>query len=165
MFCPLIRLPFVGSVNYIGHGERDGIILLVIAALALVLVIGNVAELVWVPGLVSLALIGYTLYQLNSAIQTTQAEMHDRVAGNPFGGFVEGLAHSVEYQWGWVVLVAGGVLLIVSGLLMDTQAGSREPLRMPCTAPRLATCPFCAERIYASAKVCKHCKRDLVPGL
>jgi hypothetical protein len=47
----------------------------------------------------------------------------------------------------------------------NTAASAATP-----AAPGLATsprdereCPFCAERILKKAKVCKHCRRDVVP--
>jgi hypothetical protein len=47
--------------------------------------------------------------------------------------------------------------------------GAAESSPVLATSPSVSAtrdereCPFCAERILKKAKVCKHCRRDVVP--
>jgi uncharacterized membrane protein YdbT with pleckstrin-like domain len=50
---------------------------------------------------------------------------------------------------------------------LDERRGSQQPTAQGTPEPAAARverdCPYCAERILARARVCKHCGRDVVP--
>ena len=51
-------------------------------------------------------------------------------------------------------------------MAMEERRGATPPAAQPVAAdaPRVERdCPYCAERILARARVCKHCGRDVVP--
>lgn len=82
------------------------------------------------------------------------------------------------YFWSWVLFgaVIGSIAGVkrgfspVVGLAVGAFLGIFSPLLFVVSGLTKAgdlntkTCPHCAERVKAAAKVCKHCGRDLAPG-
>jgi hypothetical protein len=149
VFMPIVSAPMVGTVTYFKNGEGDGTIVLALGAISLLLILANRLRLLAVTGLLSLGILGYTFYQLQTRLAEMRATMERDLAGNPFAGLARGLAEGFQLQWGWAVLVAGSILVLVAAL-------------MPAAAQRVK-CPHCAELVSAEARVCKHCKATLVP--
>jgi len=114
VFTPIVSLPIVGSQNYFQNGHGDGMILLVLAAVALWGTVARQYAATVIPGLISLALLVYAFVGFQSRIEEMRAAMDRDLAGNPFKGLGEVMLQSVHLDWGWAVLVAGSVLLILT---------------------------------------------------
>jgi hypothetical protein len=148
VFMPIVSLPVVGTMTYFKNGEGDGTVILGLGAISLLLVLANRLRLLAVTGLLSLGILGYTFYSLQSRIAEMRANMERDLAGNPFAGLARGMMEGVQLQWGWALLVAGAGLVFGASVMRPT-------------AQRVK-CPHCAELIQPDAKICKHCKRDVV---
>jgi hypothetical protein len=110
-FLPLVSVPIVGSITYVHNGRGDGIIVLALAVLSALIVLAKRFRVLWLTGLASLALIGYSFLNIRAAIALMEMEL----ANNPFRGLA-----NVQLQWGWAVLIVGAVLLLAT-------AGMRTP--------------------------------------
>lgn len=114
VFMPILSVPIVGSVNYFQNGRGDGTIILVLALLALLLTATRSFRLLWIPGVLSLALLAFTFINIQAKLNDARDSMTRELADNPFRGLAEAMAGSVQLQWGWAVLVVGAVILIAA---------------------------------------------------
>ena len=81
-----------------------------------------------------------------------------------FSGFLCSIVAGYKNRSAHLWFFAGALFPVVSLLfllLMPSNASneSREGLR------QVRACPFCAEKILAAAKVCKHCGSEVIPVL
>lgn len=110
-FLPLVSVPIVGSITYINTGQGDGMIVLGLAAISLLIVFARRFRALWITGLASLALLGYSFMNLRAAMALLELQLAD----NPFRGLA-----NIQLQWGWAVLLLGIMLLLAA-------AARREP--------------------------------------
>ncbi len=149
-FMPILSLPIVGSVNYFNNGQGDGAIILVLAVVSAVLAFRRRFEWLLTTGASSLAVLLFTFVVVQVRLSEMEASMNTELADNPFRGLAQLATASVQLQWGWAVLVLGGVLLIAASALRQDTRQTRK-------------CPFCAEAILPDAKICKHCRSAVEP--
>jgi hypothetical protein len=119
VFLPLVRLPFIGNINYFQNGQGDGVIVLILAAISFILVFMERHDWHYVTGGLALAMILYTFVNIQFGLARSRADLHTELAGNPFRGLAEVAMQSIQMQWGWAVLLLGGLLLIASAAVWD----------------------------------------------
>ncbi len=113
VFVPLVSMPIVGSLTYFNNGSGDGVIVLALAAISALLVVAKRYRALWLTGLASLALIGYSFMRMSSTLASVERELAD----NPFRGLA-----NVQMQWGWALLGIGGILLLAAAATNDSAA-------------------------------------------
>jgi hypothetical protein len=130
-FCPIIRLPIIGSMSYLNIlglqlKKGDANELTIAAFLTLLGMIGGVVvavikrrQLFWLPGVA-----GATAALLTVAIfiriQMDMSRNMDRdLKDNPFRGLAEALAQSVSLDFGIGVIVIGTALLIAAAVVPE----------------------------------------------
>ena len=121
---PLVSVPIVGTLNYLssmpetlgGTGFADGVFILAFAALGVVFVGLNKYKLLLIPAIGALALTAFTFVGLAVKINDMKAQLETSLAGNTFAGLATGLLSTLRLEWGWVVLFAAGVLLLLVAL-------------------------------------------------
>lgn len=106
-FLPIISLPLVGSQNYFQNGQGDGVLIVVLAAATGAMAFSKAARFAWIPAGVAGGILAYAFINIISLISDAQAELEASLEGNPFAGLAQGLAGTVQLQWGWVVMLAG----------------------------------------------------------
>lgn len=121
-FLPLFTIPVAGSITYFSGGGGDGIFILVFAAATVLLAILGKTRLVVFPGLLSLALMAFTYFSLQSRMGEVRATMRD----NPFA---EAAMGSVGLSWGWIPLLVGAAVTIYAGASAwrATRLGTASP--------------------------------------
>jgi hypothetical protein len=124
MFLPIYSAPFVGQVNYFRNGHSDAILLAALAAAAAVLALVRIFPLVGVSGLATLALLAYSfgafqarMDSVREAAATPQAE-----ARKPLATLAKTTVNAIQIQWGWPILILGGILLVAA----DVRISSRQ---------------------------------------
>ena len=100
-------------MTYFNNGSGDGVIVLALAAISALLVVAKRYRALWLTGLTSLALIGYSFMRMSSALASVERELAD----NPFRGLA-----NVQMQWGWALLGIGGILLLAAAATNDSAA-------------------------------------------
>jgi len=118
-FAPIISVPF-STLNYVNNGSGDGIFVLFLAAVSAIAILISSYRFLWFTGITSLALIAMTFFSLSSKISSIQERVRSDLAGNPFRGIGILMTHTVQFQWGWLPLIVGGVLIIVCVLMNET---------------------------------------------
>lgn len=97
-FAPLVRMPIMGTLNFI---RGDGTIVLGLSLFALLLAVMRFWVGVGIIGAVSLLLISRTLGNVLGALQHSKIEM---------------LRVAIGIEWGWLLLVVGANVLLVAAL-------------------------------------------------
>jgi hypothetical protein len=105
VFVPLVSLPIVGSLTYFNNGKGDGTFVLALAVISALIVLTKRYRALWLTGLASLGLIGYSFMNIARALAGLEREL----AGNPFRGLA-----NAQMQWGWALLVIGSLLLLAA---------------------------------------------------
>lgn len=115
-FAPIFSAPVVGAVNYIGQGNRDGVIVLGMALLGVALAFAGWVRWLILTGGVALAVSVFDLVALTRHFSRATGDLEASAVGNPFGGIAVAMAQSFQIQWGWIPLIAGAALMIAVGV-------------------------------------------------
>jgi len=114
VFLPLVSAPLLGSVNYFQNGRGDGVLILLLGVASAIAVANRKYRFLWFSGGAAIAVLGFTLISFNVRMSQTREEMRVDLADNPFRGLAEGMVDTVQLQYGWAVLLIGGILLLVA---------------------------------------------------
>jgi hypothetical protein len=117
VFLPIMSMPIVGSLNYFHNGQGDGTIVLILAVISIILAITRRFRGLWVTGLCSVGLLLFALVNFLIRMAQLRDQMQTDLADNPFKGLADVAINSVQLQWGWAVLMLGGVLIVVAAAL------------------------------------------------
>jgi hypothetical protein len=114
VFLPIVSLPIIGSLNYFHNGQGDGTIILVLAVVSVILAATRRFRGLLVTGLCSVGLLLFTLANFMIRMSELRGQMQEQLAGNPFRGLADLAMNSIQLQWGWAVLMLGGVLIVAA---------------------------------------------------
>jgi hypothetical protein len=130
LFTPLVGVPFF-TLNYYSLSQFSslaglGFFLLLLCGIGSIVLAAmkRYGMLKW-PGLGALLVVAYTFYYISSGISQAKTEMAKNIASmpdgqaNPFKGMGDTFMSMIQMQWGWGLLAAGAVMLIVAGLMRD----------------------------------------------
>jgi len=130
LFMPLIGVPFF-TLNYYSLSQFSSLagfgffLLLLCGVGAGVSAATKRYELLKWPGLGALLILAYTFYTISSKLAEAKTEMVRNMASmpdaesGPFKGMGNTFMNMIQMQWGWAVLGAGALLLLVAGFLKD----------------------------------------------
>lgn len=116
LFTPLLSIPIVGSLFYMRIGQ-EAYLLLVLALASFWLVLAQRRRSLLAVASVTLALTLLRLMTTQNGLSKMKAEMAVDLKDNPFAGLAELAASSVHLEWGWVVMIAGSVVLGLSAAI------------------------------------------------
>jgi hypothetical protein len=115
-FLPIVSMP-LGSTNYFDNGQGDGTFILVLAVTSTTLAITRAFGWLWITGLCSVGLLLFTLVNFLNRLAQIRVQMQAELADNPFKGIADVAMNSVQIQWGWAVLMLGGVLIVIAAAM------------------------------------------------
>jgi len=127
VFCPLVSMPFVGSITYFGNGRQDGWFILAFGAVAVVASLARWYRALPITGLAALAQLIYVFVSFQQRMSEARESFNTSLAGNPFRGLAEGIASTVQIQWGFAVMALGGLLLLATAVVRDAPAAAPQP--------------------------------------
>lgn len=153
----MVSVPILGSINYFRNGQGDGVILLALAVVSVIFTLTQKHKWLLYTGAASMALLGYTLYNLYSGLSSARSKMQADLADNPFKGLAALAAESIQLEWGWAVMLLGAGMLLFVALMPNSESTESEEAdnnenRQPCL--------YCAEAIKIKASVCRFCGRE-----
>ena len=117
-FCPIISAPIVGSMNYFQNGKGNGAIVLILAVISLVLTLLKKYKLIWITALASAALLLHTFINFQRGMSILAKESQSE---GLFAGLAEGMAQTIQLQWGFALLVIGVVILMFCAAKNNTE--------------------------------------------
>lgn len=114
-FCPIAKVPFIGSINYFYNGKGDGVILLILAGLSFYWALQQRFKFLWYTGLASASMLLFTLINFNIRLSVASKGLDGE------SELVKGMADiamaSVGISWGYFVLCLGAGLLMSASLV------------------------------------------------
>jgi hypothetical protein len=132
-FCPVLRLPIIGSMSYlsfVGLLVREGAVsemtisaFLVLAAVALAVIAAVIKQppLFWIPGISSasatILTVGKYLWMQGEMAQKMKRELD----GNPFAGLAQAMAQAVSLDFGIGIIVIGAGLIIAAAVVKSAK--------------------------------------------
>jgi hypothetical protein len=108
-FFPIIRLPLVGTLNYLARGQGDGTIVLLLSGAAAAAVYYGFRRIASLAGMAALIVMMVTLANLMQVL----SKFRGATADNPFTAII---ASSAGLEWGWLPLIGGAFAVIGGGV-------------------------------------------------
>jgi hypothetical protein len=119
VFAPIVIIPFVGSQSYFQYGERESLFLLLLALITAMASMRHNYRWLWLTGTTSLFVVLFTFVSLQVRMNQLSSDLRSEVGNNLFGALTELALRSIQFQWGWVLLILGGVLALVAATSRD----------------------------------------------
>jgi hypothetical protein len=121
VFLPLVSTP-LGSVNYFDNGQGDGAIVLALAVISIILAFTRSFGWLWITGLCSVGLPVYYLVTVLNGLSRVRQSVQTELADNFFKDLADLAINSMQIQWGWAILILGGVLIVVAAAMPPQRA-------------------------------------------
>jgi hypothetical protein len=128
VFTPLVSTPIIGTIYYFYNGHGDGVVILVLAGISVVLSLLKWYRGLWATGLASLALLAFTFTTFQLGMSQFHAAADDLFV---IAGMREVMFESVQLQWGWAVLVVGGILVVAAAAAAEVPRQDKYRSLMP----------------------------------
>lgn len=113
LFCPVLTMPVIGSLDFVTGAKVSAPTLLALALIGGVAALsGRARDTLW-PGIAAMAVLLYHFATLQTRLPQMRASVVES-AGPPFGGAAS--ASDFHAQWGWLVLAAGTGMLVYAGV-------------------------------------------------
>ena len=116
VFLPLVKLPFVGTMNYFQNGQGDGVFVIALGGIALVLTLLNLCKYNIIPALISLAILIYTYSGFEAKMQEAKESFSKQDFGM-FQGVADMAMQSISIEYGFAVIALGGIFALISGIV------------------------------------------------
>lgn len=124
VFCPFIKAPFLGVVDYTRIGKYYDEIVVACGVLTIILALIKLYRWLLIPAIVSLTVIIFSIYNVYAKVEMLRNRIEERLYNNPYKDllttFVDTVKETVSFQWGIIILATGIVLLITGALLKNT---------------------------------------------
>jgi|GEM_PF-4131374 hypothetical protein len=114
-FCPLLRVPILGSITYFNSGRGDGIIVLVCGLLAMLLAFLGARRALWLAGLVPIGLMIYFVTAVSGALSDAKSEFEGD--SMMMAGLVRTFLSAIQIEWGAAVILLGALLCIIASAM------------------------------------------------
>ena len=118
-FCPLVSLPLVGGVNLLGARPWEGLVVLVAGPVCAACAWARDPTFLFASSVAALAVIGSCLFRLLHGAAEPGADAVSEAAARL-------AAAAAAPQWGWLVLVAGGVTALAASLAGHQERTARS---------------------------------------
>jgi hypothetical protein len=116
VFCPIVTIPIVGSVNYFRNGYGDGVIIIVLAAGAFFSTLQRAWKGVMIIAVLSLGVMAFTFFNFHYRMNYAREQIAKDLSNNPFNKIGETMVDMVELSWGWAILGIGAFCLLAAAL-------------------------------------------------
>ena len=114
-FCPIVRFPVVGSINYVMGGRGDGIYVVACSAAIIGLILTGYRRTTGLLAAGALFLMMMAVIQFEAKLSKAQADLAKD--SGPFSGLTTLIANSVGLEWGWLLLIGGALAIVILALL------------------------------------------------
>lgn len=108
VFCPVVKVPFGGSVSFISNWEFAGVVVIILGLGAGTLSYFGKGRYLWFPAFWLLIILSYQLYAVHKNVDQYSF-------GNSFLKLQ--LNSSFPLEWGWFLLFGAVGMLVVSSFL------------------------------------------------
>lgn len=119
VFPPMIRVPFMGNLNYFQDRQGEGIAILVLAVVSLTLVILKKYKLLWLSGMGSIGVLLYSYLNIHIKISQIENDLESELAKNVFREMTEMAIDTIQIEWGLFVLITSVFLLFLTAVIKE----------------------------------------------
>jgi len=113
VFAPYVSVPLLGSMNYFQNGHGGGAILILVALASAFLTVRGCFISLWASGVVTMLCLGTSFIAFRyEASQMKISASADK--DNIFAGLASAAAEAVQLEWGFALLLVGGILLLLA---------------------------------------------------
>jgi len=118
VFAPMIKITLIGTMSFFDNSKAWGIVIVILAALSIALIIMKRPKLLWIPGIASLAIMGYTAWEAQKPMSSFKSKASRILGENLTDKVTDKVANKamnyVHIQWGLVFLILGIIMIIVA---------------------------------------------------
>ncbi len=119
VFMPIIRIPFVGNLNYIQDGKGEGIAILILAVVSLIFVILRKYKFLWLSGIGSICILLFSYLNIKSKISQFENDLDSELAKNVLREITDIAIESIQIEWGLFVLITSVFLLFLTAVIKE----------------------------------------------
>jgi hypothetical protein len=125
-FCPLIKLPIVGSLNYFMNGRGDGIFVVGCSAAIVACVTFGYRRTAGLLASGALVMTLMLLVRFSSLLSEAQKSLPKDDKGL-FGALGKVVVESVGFEWGWLFLIGGPIGVVILAFFSPFDTIVRTP--------------------------------------
>lgn len=111
---PALDVPIFGEIAYIQYATAEGSAILVLALFSLLAAVLGKFRWLWITGLGTCGALMTTFLRIHDSLEETRAQAAIQPAGHPMRELAEAAIQLVSFQWGWVILVLGVLLVLLA---------------------------------------------------
>jgi hypothetical protein len=127
VFMPILGIPIFRDQSIMQLRPNAGWILLGLAVVTILIVLARRLALLYIPGILALALLSYTLIAMQGRRDQIQSDIKSNVANTPVRGLVHGFVGSASLRFGWPLMMLGAITIVAVPLFGSRlQARRRE---------------------------------------
>jgi len=116
-FVPFLGVRLLHDRNYWQISTTGAIIILSLAGLSLVIAAFRKFNWLYLTGLGALGLLVYSIQKVGEQKAAVLSDISQSLEGSPLKGLGVGFVNSVDYRYGWALMLLGSVILVLVPLL------------------------------------------------
>lgn len=122
IFMPFLGVRYFKDQSYWQLSKTGAIILITLAAISIVIALFRKFSWLYLTGIAAVGLLFYSINEVNNRRASMLADVTQSLDGSPLKGFGVGFVKSVDYRYGWAVMLAGAIILILVPLIASRLA-------------------------------------------
>ena len=117
IFMPFLGVRYFKDQSYWQLSKTGAIVLLALALLSVIIAAFRKFNWLYLTGISAVGLLFYSINEVNNRKAGMLTDMTQSLEGSPLKGIGVGFVKSVDYRYGWAVMLSGAVLLILVPLV------------------------------------------------
>lgn len=117
VFAPIVSIPIIGNINLFQNGRGVGVVVVVLMIISFVVTLMKRYAWLVIAGIISLCITIYTFINMQRILLNFSSQLNTELEDNPFRSIGDLAIESIQFQWGWALLIVGSGLLISAAIL------------------------------------------------
>ncbi len=126
MFLPVFSMPTIDDITYFQNGRFDRIIVLSASVFAMYFALARNSKGLVATGAMSLVFAGYSFIDMYLQVRDMKESIRTESVNYEFEGSIDTILNTIELQWGWYVIAAGVLLILLAGFVSDKAKHSKK---------------------------------------
>lgn len=117
VFIPMLSIPVLRDDPFSRLSPGGAAIILALGGLTILIAVLGRFRLLYLTGLVAIALLIYTYVQVDRRKTAAQSDLKERVINTPLKNLSHGLISSVGLRYGWPIMMLGAAITVAVPLV------------------------------------------------
>jgi hypothetical protein len=117
IFMPFLGVRYFKDQSYWQLSKTGAIVLIALAAISIIIAALRKFKWLYLTGIAAVGLLFYSINEVNNRKAGMLADVTHSLEGSPLKGIGVGFVESVDYRYGWAVMLTGAVILILVPLI------------------------------------------------